>query len=461
MPTAPLLPSPTAGGSVPARRRVAGVLVGALAVMAVLGACSRTAASGGAAPGEAAAGAEALPPAPTTTQPPDTLASPGVVPGTCGAATYTPPTAKEAFQGELCRPATDQRDVAVILVHGGGGFSGTYAGMKPWADRLNAEGYVTFAVEYHLFAEYGGGPVFPWPEQNLKAAVQYLRGTANALGIRRDRIAVEGFSAGARLGAEAFTTPDDPYFAGPELWPDLSDAVNAYIGFYHPLDGSMQQEYTYYGGPEDSPDPVVRQRWEMADSLAHADRAKGPAVLFTGDADWDIQITQGQEFVQRLQAAGQRAHLGIIPGGGHGFDQGDGVRLTRLGEASATGVLIFLNTSFPQVPARQAQTVGADLASSPTNTGVPPTTYTPRAPTTYQTGRPGTSSGNTGATRSPSTTSRPARGATAGPTPTYVPPTVPPVTAPRVTTPPPTAPKPSTPPSSTPASTPPTSSPKN
>ena len=72
--------------------------------------------------------------------------------------------------------------------------------MKPWSNRLNTEGYVTFAVDYHLFSEGVGSPVFPLPEQNIKAAVQYLRGTANALGIRNDHIVVEGFSSGARLG---------------------------------------------------------------------------------------------------------------------------------------------------------------------------------------------------------------------------------------------------------------------
>jgi dienelactone hydrolase len=208
--------------------------------------------------------------------------------------------------------------------------------------------------------------------------VQFLRGTANAIGIRNDHIAVEGFSAGARLAAEAFTTGDDPYFAGVELWPLISDQVNALIGFYHPLDGSMQYQDQYYGGDDSSPNAAVQQRWDLADSLSHADRAKGPALFLTGSEDWDLQIIQMAQFTQAMQAAGQEAGYLVVPGGGHGFDEGDGYRLSKLGEGSATAVLVFLNHSFPQVPERVPQANSPDVINAPDFTGAPPSTFVPR-----------------------------------------------------------------------------------
>ena len=150
--------------------------------------------------------------------------------------------------GELCRPKENQRDVAVMVIHGGSGISGSYEGMRRWANRYIAEGYVTFLPSYHLFNVGGESPVFPHPEQNIKAAVQYLRGTGNALGIDKDRIVVQGQSAGARVGAVAYTTPDDLLFTGPELYPDIADTVNGFIGFYHPYDGTMQYADQYFGG---------------------------------------------------------------------------------------------------------------------------------------------------------------------------------------------------------------------
>lgn len=347
-------------------------------VALLIGAACSTGASNGA--GTGAAGEQAAAIATHEAEPfvPDAIPDPGVEPGTCEIVTYTPSTAREAQIGELCRPATDQRDVAVVLVHGGSGIGGAFQGMKNWADRLSAEGYVTFSVDYHLFEPGSGSQaVFPQPEQNIKAAAQFLRGTANAIGIQRDRVVVQGFSAGARLAAVAFTTPDDPYFAGPELWPDISDEVNGLIGFYHPYDGSMQYSAQYYGGPDSSTDPDVSQRWDKADSLGNATDATGPALFVSGSEDWSLIDEHQDKFAQALQLDGEAAETVIIEGGSHGFDDA-GARLSKRGEESATKVLVWLNTEFPQSPGRDAQTGTVDLASAPERTGEAPVSFDTR-----------------------------------------------------------------------------------
>lgn len=309
---------------------------------------------------------------------PDAIPDPGIEPGACKIVTYTPSTAAEEQFGELCRPASDQRDVAVILVHGGSGIGGAFQGMASWADRLLAEGYVTFSVDYHLFQPGSGSKaVFPQPEQNIKAAAQFLRGTANATGIQRDRVVVQGFSAGARLAAVAYTSPDDPYFAGPELWPDISDEVNGLIGFYHPYDGSMQFSTQYYGGSDASTEPDVVQRWDKADSLANATNAIGPALFVSGSEDWSLIDEHQDKFAAALELDGNAAETVIIDGGSHGFDDA-GARLSKRGEESATKVLVWLNTQFPQVPGRDAQTGSVDLASAPDRTGEAPVSFDTR-----------------------------------------------------------------------------------
>jgi acetyl esterase/lipase len=336
----------------------------------------------------------------------------------------------------------------VVIVHGGAGIAGTFAGLRPWQTRLNAEGYVTLNIDYRLFTPGVESPVFPHPEQNVKAAVQFLRGTGSALGIRKDRIAVQGHSSGARLGAVAFTSPGDPWFAGPELWPGIADTVDAFVGFYHPYDGSMQHQAQYYGGPDDSPLPAVQERWARADSLANAGRAAGPALLLTGDEDWDIQIVHQEVFKAGLEGAGRPARTVVIEGGGHGFDEGDGTRLSRLGEQAAGDVLRFLDEAFAQDPPRPAMVAVPDLDGAPEGTGVPQTTFVPRprqypTPTTTLRGaassnRSATADGTSG--RSPTTTARPP-----APPPTVAPrPTAPPTSRPPVTSTPTTA-KPSTP----------------
>jgi acetyl esterase/lipase len=343
---------------------------------------------------------------------PDPLADPEVAPGTCKIVVYTPPTAREAQRGELCRPATDQRNVVVMVLHGGSGVSGSFEGMRSWANRLTAEGYVTFLPEYQLFTPGTSSPIFPAPEENVKAAVQYLRGTARAIGVSRSRIVVQGMSAGARLGAVAYTTPDDEWFAGRELWPEIPDVVNGFIGFYHTYDGSMQYSSQYYGGPDDSRSEDVRERWDRADAITNAAQAEGPALFITGSRDWSLIVEHQEEFADSLRHADLDAETVVITGGNHGFDTGTATRLSRLGEEAASEVLRWLNEMFPQDPPRDAETAGIDLASAPDRTGEPPTTFdtrrrrsTPRSGAPSTTRAPGASTTTiTSTTTSPSTT---------------------------------------------------------
>jgi acetyl esterase/lipase len=298
-------------------------------------------------PGTAAAQAGVMA-APVITPGPDALDDPGVGPGECRLVVYTPPGAVHAQSGELCRPDSDQRDVAVIIVHGGAGVAGTYAGLRPWADRYRREGYVTFLPDYHLFRPGSRErPVFPRPEQNIKAAVQYVRGVAGALGVRGDRVAVQGHSAGARLGAVAYTTADDDWFAGPELHDGISCALDAFIGFYHPYDGTMTHSDQYFGGNTASRDPATLRRLDRANSLRRAGSASGPALFLTGSRDWNLIAAQQAAFAAALRADYRDARTVIIEGGGHGFDEGDGVTLPRLGEEAARHTLDFLADTFP------------------------------------------------------------------------------------------------------------------
>jgi acetyl esterase/lipase len=330
---------------------------------------------------------------------PDPHPDPEVAPGTCEIVTYTPPSAREAHRGELCRPATNQRNVAVMVLHGGSGIGGSFQGMRSWANRLVAEGYVAFLPEYHLFTPGAGGPVFPLPEQNVKAAVQYLRGTARAIGISRSRVVVQGMSAGARIGSVAYTTPDDEWFAGPELWPDISDRVNGFIGFYHTYDGSMQYSSQYYGGSDDSSNESVRERWDKADAMGNAGDAEGPALFITGSRDWDLIETHQTLFADALDDAEIDTRTVVINGGSHGFDSGTATRLSRLGEQAAVEVLRWLNDEFPQEPPRDALEADVDLATAPDRSGEPPVTYdTRRRPSTAR-------GGSTTTTRRPSSAS--------------------------------------------------------
>jgi acetyl esterase/lipase len=177
--------------------------------------------------------------------------------------------------------------------------------------------------------------------------VQFLRGSAPSLGLDPDRIVVHGASAGARIGAVAYTTPGDPLFAGGELWPGVPDHVDAFVGFYSTYDGSHQYDTQYYGGDRDDLDPAVRAGWSGADALANAANVVGPAAFFTGELDWAELATQQEQFAAAVEAAGYQASTFVADGGEHGYDSSPS-GLTEGGLIASAFIMGWLDGLFPQ-----------------------------------------------------------------------------------------------------------------
>ena len=114
------------------------------------------------------------------------VAADAIPPG-CTTVIVTPPTSPDHREADLCVPEGPHRDVAVILVHGGGGFGGSRSDMGGWAQVYNYNGYVTLSVDYLVFGQTTRSPVYPEPEQDVKASVQWVRDHADELGVELDR----------------------------------------------------------------------------------------------------------------------------------------------------------------------------------------------------------------------------------------------------------------------------------
>jgi acetyl esterase/lipase len=269
-----------------------------------------------------------------------------IAPGACQVVSYTPLQAPSAQKGQICVPAESRHDVGIILVHGGGGISGDYRGMASWSQPYLDAGYTTFAIDYTLFDPGQRDIVFPQPEQDVKAAVQFLRGSARSVGVDPERIVIQGLSAGARLGAVAYTTGNDTWFGSPTAWPGIADHVNGFVGLYGTYDGFLQHASTYYGGDEHDKDRDVQERWDKANAIANAENARGPAIFFSGDEDWDELIDQMDEFADLLTENGLDAQTTVVAGGDHGYDQGS-TGLSKLGKQSQAQILFWLADQFP------------------------------------------------------------------------------------------------------------------
>jgi acetyl esterase/lipase len=278
----------------------------------------------------------------STTKPTTSTTKPGKV--TRKTVVYTPPGAPKR-RGELAIPRTHESTI-VVLVHGGTDAT-TKKQMRGWADFYAQHGYASFAIDYLVATPTTPSPVYPKPETDVKAAVQFLRERAGTLAFDPDRIVVQGFSTGAALGAQALVTPNDPFFSGPGHFPNISDAPAAFIGFAGLYDGTQRDPSHYYGGPPDSPDPQVQERFAKANSIAQAAGAAGPALLYTGQEDDPAVVQSATSFRDALQSAGKDVTLTLVPGAGPSFDQAPSGALTPAGQQAAQQVLAWLQARFP------------------------------------------------------------------------------------------------------------------
>jgi acetyl esterase/lipase len=284
-------------------------------------------------------------PGSTTSRPGPTTSRPARI--TRRTVVYSPPGAPKR-QATLVLPR-QHTDTIVVLAHGASGNGGSRRAMRGWADFYAERGYPSFAIDYLLAKASTPSPVYPKPETDVKAAVQYLRGRAGQLEIDPDRIMVQGFAAGAGLGAQAIVTPDDPFFDGAGRYPNVSDKPDAFIGFYGRYDGDQQNATRYYGGPPDSSDPRVQARYAKSDSIAQAQSAAGPVLLLQGGgADNPDPTGQAGAFSEALQGAGKDVTLSIVPDASAYFDQEEKTgALTAAGRDAAQAVVEWLAARFP------------------------------------------------------------------------------------------------------------------
>lgn len=108
--------------------------------------------------------------------------------------TWVPGEGRRALAVDVFRPDVPN-GVGIILIHGGGWSSGDRTMTHGHARALARLGFTTVAAEYRLLQEA------PWPSQveDVRDTVRWLRSQAASFGIDADKIALQGYSAGAHL----------------------------------------------------------------------------------------------------------------------------------------------------------------------------------------------------------------------------------------------------------------------
>ena len=147
----------------------------------------------------------------------------------------------ESLKGQLYLPAGPGPHPAVIGVHGGGWHTRNSDNYQYWGPWLAARGYAVFAPDYRLSSVEHKS--FPEALQDIRAAVQWLKGRAGELKIDAERIALMGDSAGGHLVAMVALAGEHPLFkdgnAG-DPFGAISTLVKAVVPVYGVFDLAQQ-----------------------------------------------------------------------------------------------------------------------------------------------------------------------------------------------------------------------------
>lgn len=219
-------------------------------------------------------------------------------------------------------PEPDRKDKPAFLHIHGGGYVGGSATLG--AQLLPEIGQVCECVVASV--EYRLAPETPFPgalEDNL-AALNWLRESANHLGIDPTRIAIGGESAGGGHAAQLAIAARDrgiPIAFQLLIYPMLDDRTGSvrkipdHIGHY--VWNSESNEFgwsSYLGQPaggESVPYGAVPSR---VDDLA------GLPATWIGVGGVDLFLAENLEYAQRLTEAGVATELLVLPGAIHGFN---------------------------------------------------------------------------------------------------------------------------------------------
>jgi acetyl esterase/lipase len=234
--------------------------------------------------------------------------------------------AGQALQLDLYQPEGRRGAPLLIWVHGGAWQAGSKAPMPLGA--LVERGYAVASLD---FRPASAAP-FPGQVHDIKAAIRFLRASAERYGYDARRIAILGASSGAHLAALVGTTNGVAELEGSlGTHRDASSSVQAIVSYFGASNlTTILAQSTPFGLGVRKPalerllgalPEANAEVAKLASPVFHVDAADPPLLLLHGDQDPQMPINQSHE----LQGAYERAHLEasliVVHGAAHGGDQ--------------------------------------------------------------------------------------------------------------------------------------------
>lgn len=192
-------------------------------------------------------------------------------------------------------------------------------------DIFAARGYTVFAARPGDRNEY---TCFEMVD-HVKTAIRWVKAHAAEYGIDPDHVGLCGASAGGHLALMTVLTaePGDPKASDP-LKRFSTDVVAAGI-FFPPTDflnwGSEKDpritdaigNILFKGGAEGKSDAEIMAKAKEASPYYLVKGKTIPMIIFHGDADPVVPLSQSQKMVDKLRSVGSDVEFNIVPGGAH------------------------------------------------------------------------------------------------------------------------------------------------
>lgn len=235
---------------------------------------------------------------------------------------------------------------ALLWLHGGGYVLGdAYQDQKANLALVRELGIAIASVDYRLAPE----DPFPAATDDAYAALRWLHGSADELGVRADRLAVGGASAGGGLAAGvalmAVDRAEVPLAFQLLIYPMLDDRTVVRPG----LDDSACRMWTapsnrFGWGAYLGTEPGVGEVSAYA-APARREDLTGLPPAWLGVGSCDLFHDEDVDYAGRLTTAGVACELHVTPGGYHAFDllqaKAGVSRAFRAGYVSALRAALF------------------------------------------------------------------------------------------------------------------------
>lgn len=214
----------------------------------------------------------------------------------------------------------------IVFVQGSSWRTPTLGEEIPQLVQFVHAGYIVATVQHRSSID---GHPFPAFLQDVKTAIRFLRANAKKYAINPHQVAIWGTSSGANAAMLVGLTGNDPRYKV-DLYQDQSDAVDAVVSCFAPMDvantfeydanvpGNKLLQYCLLGSDASKWTEIERQMsplYQVKDGQNYP-----PFLLFHGDADKVVPYEQMERMYMRLKDNGNKVEAYRVKGANHERD---------------------------------------------------------------------------------------------------------------------------------------------